>query len=59
MNGLVAHTASYMMGTGSFSQTYSRWGVVLTTHPHLVLGLKKRVELYIFSPSGPSWLILG
>ena len=33
--------------------------MVLTTHHHLVLGLKKRVELYIFSPSGPSWLILG
>jgi hypothetical protein len=32
--------------------------VALTTHPHLEPRLKK-VELYLYSPSGPSWSILG
>jgi hypothetical protein len=34
-------------------------GVELTTHPHLVPGLKKEQELYLYSRSGPSWPALG
>jgi hypothetical protein len=27
--------------------------------PHLAPRLKKRVELHLYSPSGPSWSVLG
>jgi hypothetical protein len=30
----------------------------LTTHPHLAQRLKERLALYLYSPSGPSWLVL-
>ena len=33
-------------------------GVALTTHPHLPPRLKI-LELYLYSPSGPSWRVLG
>jgi hypothetical protein len=33
------------------------WGVVLTPHPVLVPRSKTRVELYLYSPYGPSWLV--
>jgi len=39
------------------SRGYSGWGVALTTH-HLA-EVKERVELYIYSPFGPSWPVLG
>ena len=49
-----AHPASYTMGTGSFPGVKrTRRGV---DHPPEVEG---RVELYIYSPSGPSWPVLG
>ena len=52
--GPEAHPASYTMGTGSFL------GVELpgrgVDHPPEV---KERVELYLYSPSGPSWPVLG
>jgi len=38
--GPVAHPASYIMATWSFLG-YSGRGMVLATHPHLVLRLKK------------------
>jgi hypothetical protein len=53
-----AHTASYTMGTGSFpgvKQLGRR-----TDHPPLPSAeVKNRVGLYIYSPFGPSWPILG
>ena len=52
LNGPGAHPASYKMGTGSFPGL-SNWGMVLSTE------VKERIELYIYSPCGPSWPILG
>jgi hypothetical protein len=43
------------MGTGSFLGVESGRGVTLTPHPLLVPRSKNRVELYLFSPLGPSW----
>ena len=52
-----AHPTSYTMGTGSFS------GVKrpeLDADPtSFSAEVKERVELYLYSPSGPSWPILG
>jgi hypothetical protein len=39
--GTEAHPTSCTMGTGSLSRGKSGWGVELTSHPHLVPGLKK------------------
>jgi hypothetical protein len=50
-----AHPASCTMGTGSFPGVESGRGVTLTPHPSLVPRSKKRVELYLYSPQGPSW----
>jgi hypothetical protein len=49
---------SYTMGTGSFP------GVKLprrdVDHPHPSSAeVKERVELYLYSPLGTSWLVLG
>jgi hypothetical protein len=33
--------------------------VVLNTHPPSSARVKERVELYLYSPSGPSWPVLG
>jgi len=53
-----AHPASYTMGTGSFSGVKRlEYG---TDHPPPTsAGVKERVELYLYSPSGPSWPVLG
>jgi hypothetical protein len=40
-------------------QGYSGRSVALTTHPHLAPRLKEELELYIYSPSGPSWPVIG
>ena len=48
-----AHPASYVIGTWSFP------GVVLTTHPRFRNEVKERVDLYIYSKSGPSWTVIG
>jgi hypothetical protein len=53
-----AHRACYTIGTGSLSRGYIGRDLELTTHPHLVPGLK-RVQLYLYFPSGPSWPVLG
>jgi hypothetical protein len=53
--GLGAHPASCAMGTGSFPRVESGGGVTLTHHPLLVPRSKIRVELYLYSPYGPSW----
>jgi hypothetical protein len=34
-------------------------GVVLTTHPPSSTEVEGRVELYIYSPSGPQWSVIG
>ena len=52
-----AHPASYTFGTGS-SPGVKRPG--RDDHPHpSSAGVQGRVELYICSPSGPSWPVLG
>jgi hypothetical protein len=51
-------TASYTMGTGSFLGV-KRPGRGID-HPHLTsVKVKERVELYIYSISGPLWPVLG
>ena len=52
-----AHPASYTMGTGSFPGVKRpRRGV---DHPTTSRAeMKERVELYLYSPSGPSWHVL-
>jgi hypothetical protein len=54
-----AHPASCTMGIGSFPGVEGGWGVTLTPHPLLVLRSRKRVELYLYSPKGPSWPMTG
>ena len=53
-----AHPASYTMGTGSFPGVKrSERGV---DHPPISSAeVEGRVELYHYSPSGPSWPVLG
>jgi hypothetical protein len=50
-----AHPASCTMFTGSFPGVESGRGVTLTPHPLLVPRSKNKVELYLYSPKGPSW----
>jgi len=57
--GTGAHPAFYMMGSGFYSQGESGWGVALNTHPPPSIKVKERVQHYIYSPSGPSWPVLG
>ena len=53
-----AHPASYTMGTGSFPGV--KWpGHGIEHLPPPSTGVKRGVELYLYSPSGPSWSILG
>ena len=51
-----AHQAYYTTDTGTFPGVKQQ-GVALTIHPHLAQRLKN-IQLYLFSPSGPSWLVL-
>ena len=44
-------------GTGSFLGVESGRAVTLTPHPLLLPRFKNRLELYLYSPKGPSWLI--
>jgi len=53
--GLGAYPAFYTMGTIFPSQAYSSWGMTLTSHPPSSYEVKERVELYLYSPSGPSY----
>jgi hypothetical protein len=56
--GLSAHLASYTMGTGSFlGVKRPRRGV--DHPPPSSADVKERVELYLYSPSGPSWPVVG
>jgi hypothetical protein len=55
--GAGAHPASYTMGTGSFPGV-KRPGRGVNHGPPSSAEVKERVELYIYSPSGPSWHVL-
>ena len=52
------HLASSTMGTGSVLGV-KRLGVALTTHFYLASRLKKRVDVYFYSPSVSSWQVIG
>jgi len=55
--GSEAHSASYAVGTGSFPGV--KWpGCGVDHQPPCSAEVKKRVEPYLHSPSGPSWLVL-
>ena len=53
-----AHPASYTMGTGSLLGV-KRPGRGADHPPPSNAEVKERVELYFFSPSGPSWPVVG
>ena len=53
-----AHPASYTMGTGSFAEV-KQPGLGTDHLPQSSAEVKERVELYLYSPSGPSWPVLG
>ena len=53
-----AHPASYTMGTGSFSGV-KRPVRGVDQPPPPRAQVKERVGLYLYSPSGPSWPVLG
>jgi hypothetical protein len=50
------HPASYTIGTGSFPGVKRR-GV--NNPPQSSAEVKERVELFLYSPSGPSWPVIG
>ena len=52
------HPASYTMGTGSFPGV-KRPGHDIGHPPQSSAEVKEGVELYLCSPSGPSWPVLG
>jgi hypothetical protein len=52
-----AHQASYTMGTGSFPGV-KRPGRGADHPPLSSAEVKRRVEPYLYSPSGPSWVVL-
>ena len=56
--GPEAHPASYTMGTGSFPGI-KRPGRGVDNPPTSSAKVKKRVQLYLYSPSRPSWPVLG
>jgi len=53
-----AHPASYTMGTGSLPGV-KRPGRGVDHPPPSSAEVKEGVELYLYSPSGPSWPVLG
>ena len=52
------HPASYTMGTGSFPGL-KQPGRGVDHPPQSSAKVKERVELYLYSPSRPSWPVLG
>ena len=53
-----AHPASYTMDTGSFPGV-KRPGHGVDHSPLPSVEVKERIELYLYSPSGLSWPVLG
>ena len=58
-SGPGAHPASYTMGTGSFQGGGKQPGHGVHHPPPSSAEVKERVQLYLYSPSGPSWPVLG
>jgi hypothetical protein len=56
--GSGAYPASYTMGTKSF-QGVKRPGRGVDHPPPTGAQVKERIELYLYSPSGPSWPVVG
>ena len=56
--GFETHPASYTMDTGSFPGV-KRPGLDLDNPPPSSAEIKELVELYLYSPCGFSWLVLG
>jgi len=56
--GRGAHPASYTMGTGSFPGV-KRPGRDVDHTPPSGAEVRERVELYLYTPFGPSWPVLG
>jgi hypothetical protein len=56
--GLEAHSAPCTICTGSFTGVKRPGRGVYHTHPPNA-EVKERVELYLYSPSGSSWPVLG
>jgi predicted metal-binding protein len=56
--GSEAHPASYIMGTVSFP-VVKRPGCGVGHPQTRSAEVKERVELYLYSPSGPSWPVIG
>ena len=56
--GRRAHPASYTVGTGSFPGV-KQSGRGIDHPPPTSADVKERVELYFYSSSGPSYLVLG
>jgi len=55
---LGAHPASYTIDTGSFPEVKQPGHGV--DHPSpFSAEVKERVDLYLYSPSGPSWPVIG
>jgi len=55
--GPEAHPVSYTLGTGSFPRV--KWpGPGVDPPPQSCAEVKERVELYLYSPSEPSWPVL-
>jgi len=53
-----AYPAFYTMGTGSFLGV-KQPGRGVDHPPPSSAEVKERVELYFYSPSGPSWPVIG
>ena len=53
-----AHPASYTVGIGSFAGV-KRPRPGIDHQPQSSAEVKERVELYLYSPSGSSWPVLG
>ena len=58
-SGTSVERTSYTMGTGSLSRGVKRPGRGVDHPPLSCAEVKERVELYLFSPSGLSWPVLG
>jgi len=56
--GLGAHPASYTVGTGS-SPGVNRPGRGVDHQSPSSAEVKERIELYLYSTSGPSWPVIG
>ena len=56
--GPKAHSASFTVGTRSVFPGVKRSGRGINHPPPFSAEVKERVELYLYSPSGPSWSVL-